>query len=119
MATITTAGVTGGSITIGLGGFGGDNFKGTVTDSTGLIISGARVSFVRTDGTAQGVGPTNNSGKYNLDTDASVGDTYRVDVTWVDGAGGRHRIVGTFTVTTADVLMAEDPKKGSNKGQKS
>ena len=112
MQTISETGVTGGSVTVSLGGFGGDNIIGTVTDPSGTMVPNASVSVAAPSG--QGTDTTNNSGKYDIDANASVGDRVAVTVEWVDAAGRRHVLRGTVVLTAADVLRPA--KSGTDKG---
>lgn len=117
MGSITTAGARGGKLTIFLGGFGGDNCKGELTDSTGANVAGADITFVRTDGSTQDTGATRNNGKYDIDVDGNVGDSFRVTATWVV-RGVTHKVTGVYTIVGADVLMAKDPEEDQRYEQK-
>ncbi len=111
MQTITATGATGGSVTVNLGGIGGDNITGTVTDPSGAAVNDATVTVVKA--TDQGTDETNSSGKYDIDVNAAVGDRVVVTAEWVDAAGRRHVVRGTVVIATSDVLRPA--KSGQDK----
>jgi len=107
MQTISSGGPTGGSIEVELGGFNGDNLVGDVYDSSGTLVPQADITIQ--DTTDDYTGSTTNSGKFDIDCNGAVGDTFNVTARWTVG-GVDHVIRGRITITAQDVVMARDEK---------
>jgi hypothetical protein len=87
-----------GSVTVSLGGFGGDNVTGIVTDAGGLVVEGAEVDVVNRKTKDAGNDQTNEHGRYSTDVNAASGHVVDVWVTWTDARGGTHEVQGTCTL---------------------
>ncbi len=104
MTTLTNA--NGDTVEVTLGGFGGDNVLGGVTDSQGAPISNARVVVSNVTNGQQAIeDPTGNDGEYDVDVDASAGDKVFVHAEWVDGNGRTHVVTGFVTLTAPAAII--------------
>ncbi len=72
--------VTGWSVTVRRGGFGGDNVFGFVEDDTGAAAGGVRVEIINQDNGETETATTGFGGDYDEDVDASKGDVVLVTV---------------------------------------
>jgi Fe-S-cluster formation regulator IscX/YfhJ len=88
----------GDEVTVDIGGFGGDNVKGSVTDKSGAPINNARVKVIDINNDQEGVEITGNDGEYDIDVDASPGDRVFVHVEWQDATGKWHVVTGFVTL---------------------
>lgn len=87
-----------GSVTVGLGGIGGDNVTGVVLDASGSPVTGAAVDIHNRTQDETGDDESGVRGGYDIDLDAEVGDEVTVFVTWTDARGVEHDIQGDCTL---------------------
>ena len=89
----------GDSVTVDLGGFGGDNAIGNVLDSLGAGVDGAEVDVYNRNKDVAGNGKSaGRSGYYDIDVNGDPGDVVDVFVKWTDARGGKHEVQGHCTL---------------------
>jgi len=88
-----------GTVTVNLGGFGGDNVYGIVLDSSGAAVHGAEVDVVNRSNKQAGDDQSGVRGGYDIDLDAKAGDVVDVFVKWTDARGVERQVQGTCTLT--------------------
>ncbi len=87
-----------GSVTVNLGGTGGDNVYGVVLDSSGSPVSGAEVDIYNRTEDEAGDDQSGVRGAYDIDLDAEVGHEVTVFVTWEDARGVKRQVQGDCTL---------------------